>query len=320
MKNLKLTLKEAAAKLKAAEKILITAHINPDGDALGSTLAMCQALRQLGKSAQIYIDDGLPTNLNFLPHIDEIKRPADNEKFDADLLMVIDTSPDRIGNVRKLTDAPILNVDHHVTNNNEDDDLHLDHDAAAACEIIFQLCKELEIKITADIATCLYTGIVTDTGFFNYSNTTPKTFRIAAELVESGVKPNYISEMVERRKLEDVKVMIAALQTMQIYFDGKVAGLFIDAELAKIVDTTEGLIDLIRVIDTVDVAFVLKYKDENTVRASLRSKGVNVSEIAKNLGGGGHIRAAGCTFNTNFEEAKNILLKTLGSMFDKKNS
>ena len=315
MKNLKMTLNEAVNKLKSAEKILVTAHINPDGDALGSTLAMCQALRQLGKSAQIYIDDVLPSNLNFLPNIEEIKRPTDNEKFDADLLLIIDTAPDRIGNVRKLTDAPILNIDHHITNKNFENDIYLDAKAAASCEIIFELCKELDIKITKNIAICLYTGIATDTGFFNYSNTTPKTLRIAAELLEAGVEPNYISEMVERRKLEDVKVMSAALQTMQIYFGGKVAGLFIDAELAKIVETTEGLIDLIRVIDTVEVAFVLTYKDENTVRASLRSKGVNVSEIAQKLGGGGHIRAAGCTFHTNFEDAKNILLKTLGENF-----
>ena len=311
-----LTLKETANKLKSVEKILVTAHINPDGDALGSTLAMCLALRQLGKSAQIYIDDKLPLNLNFLPHIDEIKIPAEDEKFDADLLLILDTSTDRIGNVRKLTDAPILNVDHHITNKNlENNLLYLDSTAAATCEIAFELCRELEINLTKEIATCLYTGIVTDTGFFNYSNTTPKTFRIAAELVEAGVEPNYISEQVERRKLNDVKVMSAALQTMQIYFDGKVAGLLIDAELSKIVETTEGLIDLIRVIDTVEVAFVLTHKDENTVRASLRSKGVNVSEIAQKLGGGGHIRAAGCTFHTNFEDAKNILLKTLGEYF-----
>ena len=313
---MKLTLQETAMKIKTAEKILVTAHINPDGDALGSTLAMCQVLRQFGKIAQVYIDDKLPTNLNFLPHINEIKRPAENEKFDADLLLVIDTAPDRIGSIRNLTDAQILNIDHHVTNKNETDDLYLEHTAAAACEIIFKLCKELGVKITPDIATCLYTGIVTDTGFFNYSNTTPTTFRVAAELVEYGVKPNYISEQVERRKLNDVKVMIAALQTMQIYFNEKVAGMFIDEELSKVVDTTEGLVDLIRVIDTVDVAFVLTYKAENLVRASLRSKGVNVSEIAQKMGGGGHIRAAGCTFHTSFDEAKNILLQTLGEYFD----
>lgn len=313
---MKLTLKETAQKLKTVNKILVTAHINPDGDAIGSTLAMSLALRQLGKSAQVYIDDKKRMNLTFLPYFDEIKRPAEGEKFDADLLLVLDTSPDRIGNVRKLTDAPILNVDHHVTNKNETDDLYLDSNAAAACEIVYRLCIELGVEITKDIATCIYTGIVTDTGFFNYSNTTPETFRIAANLVECGVKPNFISEQVEKRTLNDVQVMRAVLQTMEIYFGGKVAGMHLETGLSKLVDTTEGLVDIIRVIDTVDVAFFMHCQEENLTRVSLRSKGVNVSEIAQKLGGGGHIRAAGATLHMNFEDAKKLLLDTLGEYFN----
>ena len=312
---MRLTLNETALKLKSADKILVTAHVNPDGDALGSTLAMCLALRQLGKTAQIYIDDKLPTNLSFMPHIDEIKRPADGEKFDADLILVLDTSPDRIGKVRELTDAPILNVDHHVTNKNEVDDLYLEPDAAAACELVYKLCVELGVTITKDIATCIYTGIATDTGFFKYSSVTPNTLMTAAKLLEAGVKPNFVSEAVETRTLNDVEVMTAALQTMQIFFGGKVSGMFIDGELAERVDTGEGLVDLIRVIDTVDVAFVLRRQEENVIRLSLRSKSVNVSEIAKKLGGGGHIRAAGATLKMSFDDAKKLLLETLSEYF-----
>lgn len=309
-------MKETAAKLKAAEKILVTAHIHPDGDALGSTLAMWLALRQLGKSAQIYLDDVIPSNLLFLPYVDTIKRPTADEKFDADLLVVLDTSTDRLGKVSAMTDAPILNIDHHVTNVNKDNnDLYLEYEAAAACEIVLELCHELGVDITKDIATCLYTGIVTDTGFFNYSCTTSKTFYAAAELIDSGVEPNFISEQIEKRTLTDVKVMRAALQTMEIYFGGKVVGMFTNAEIEKMADTTEGLVDLIRVIDTVEIAFLLRYQDEKTCRVSLRSKGMDVAKIAKSFGGGGHIRAAGCTFHTNFEDAKNILLKTLGEYF-----
>ena len=314
---MKVTLKEAAEKLKAAEKILITAHIHSDGDALGSTLAMWLALRQLGKDAQIYIDDELPSNLSFLPHFDAIKRPAKDEKFDADLLLVLDTSLDRIGNIRKMTDAPVLNVDHHVTNNTEKEDLHLEPDAAATCEIVLDILHELDVKITPDMATCIYTGIATDTGFFNYSSTKARTFRAAAELVECGAKPNFVAEQTEKRTLNDVKVMTAALQTVEIYFDGKAAGMFVDEELEKIVDTTEGLVDLIRVIDTVDVAFLLRWQDKNTSRASLRSKFTDVSAIAKKLGGGGHIRAAGCTLHMSFEDAKNTLVKALSEHFAK---
>lgn len=314
---MKVTMKEVADKLKTAEKILVTAHVHADGDALGSTLAMWLALRQLGKDAQIYIDDELPANLSFLPHFDAIKRPEKDEKFDADLLLVLDTSLERIGNIRKMTDAPILNVDHHVTNNTVNEDLYLEHDAAAACEIVLDILHELDVKITPDIATCIYTGLVTDTGFFNYSSTTSRTFRAAAELVECGAKPNFVAVQTEKRTLNDLKVMTAALQTVEIYFDGKVAGMFIDEELEKIVDTTEGLVDLIRVIDTVDVAFLLRWQDENTSRASLRSKFTDVSAIVKKLGGGGHIRAAGCTLHMNFEDAKNTIIKALSEHFAK---
>ncbi len=309
---MKITLAETAAKLKAANKILLTAHVNPDGDAIGASLAMLQILREMGKTAQVYIDDKIPTNFLVMPFEEEIRRPREDEKFDADLLVILDTSPDRIGNVKNLTDAPILNIDHHVTNKESIGDWYIEPDAAATCEIVFKLCHELGAKITRNIAVCLYTGMATDTGFFNYSNTKPATLRAAAELVEAGVQPNLISEQLEKRSFRDVKIMSAALLTTKLFYSGKVAGMFIDAELHRKVDNTEGLIDLIRVIDTVDVAFLIKSTDENVCRVSLRSKMTEVSDIAKRLGGGGHIRAAGCTINKSFDEATRILIRTIG--------
>ena len=185
---MKVTLKEVAEKISAAEKILVTAHINPDGDAIGSALAMLQILRAMNKKVSAYIDDKLPKNFVTLPFASEISRPQEVEKVSADLLIILDTAPDRIGKVLEITDAPILNIDHHVTNTDEENFLYVEATAAATCEIIFKLCKELGVKITEDIAICLYTGLATDTGFFNYSNTKPTTFRAAAELVECGVK------------------------------------------------------------------------------------------------------------------------------------
>ena len=309
---MKITLPVAAAKLREAKKILVTAHVNPDGDAIGSTLALMQVLREMGKTAQVYIDDKLPRNFSVMPFAEEIRRPREDEKFDADLLVILDTSLDRIGNVRNLTDAPILNIDHHVTNKSEDIDLYVEPGAAATCEIIFKLCHELDIKITRNIAVCLYTGLATDTGFFKYSNTKPATLRAAAELVEAGVQPNLISEQLEKRSLHDVKIMSEAVLTTKLFYSGKVVGMFIGEELQRKVDNTEGLIDLIRVIDTADVAFLIKCTEENVCRVSLRSKMTEVSDLAKRLGGGGHIRAAGCTINKNFDEAKQILIRTIG--------
>lgn len=307
-----ITLKEAATKIKAANKILITAHVQPDGDAIGSTLAVMQMLRAMGKTAQIFIDDTVRKNLHVLPHFEEIRRPAEGEKFDADLLLVLDTSPDRLGNVRKMTDAPILNIDHHVTNKGDGFELYVEPEAAATCEIVFKLAKELDAEITPDIATCLYTGLATDTGFFQFSNTRAQTLHTAAELITCGVKPNFISEELEKRSAAEVQGMRVALNSMKIFYDGKVAGMFLDLATMKKFDSTEGFIDLIRVIDGVDVAFIISEREENFCRVSMRSKGVDVSKIANSLGGGGHIRAAGCTLKTTLADAEKILVEAIG--------
>ena len=309
---MKITLPVAAAKLRTANKILITAHVNPDGDAIGSTLAMLQVLRSMGKKVAVYLDDKIPKNFSVMPFAEEIRQPREDEKFSADLMLILDTAPDRIGAVKNLTDAPILNIDHHITNKNEENDLYIDADAAATCEIIFKLCKELRAEISTNIAVCLYTGLATDTGFFNYSNTKPATFRTAAELVEAGVQPNLISEQLEKRTFKEIQIMSAALQTTKLFYGGKVVGMFIDRELYSQIETTEGLIDLIRVIDSADVAFLITEKEKKVCRVSMRSKGVEVSSIANRLGGGGHIRAAGCTIYENMDVAKMILIRAIG--------
>ena len=306
-----ITLSEAASKIKTANKILITAHVQPDGDAIGSTLATMQMLRSLGKTAQVFIDDSVRKNLHALPHFEEIRRPS-AEKFDADLLLILDTSPDRIGNVSKLTDAPILNIDHHVTNKGDGYELCVDTEAAATCEIIFRLSKELDVEITPDIATCLYTGIATDTGFFQFSNTRAETLAIASKLITYGVSPHFISEQLEKKSLAEVRGLSAALNSLKMFYDDKVAGMILDHETAKKFDSTEGFIDEIRVIETVDVAFLITEKAPNVCRVSMRSKGVDVSKIADKLGGGGHIRAAGCTLKTTLADAEKILVEAIG--------
>ena len=307
-----ITLKEAATKLQAANKILITAHIQPDGDAIGSTLATMLMLRSLGKSAQVFIDDSVRRNLHALPHFEEIRRPVDGETFDADLLLVLDTSIDRIGNVRKLTNAPIINIDHHVTNIGDGCELYLEAKAAATCEIIFKLARELGTTITPDIATCLYTGLATDTGFFQFSNTRAQTLAVASELITCGVSPNFISEQLEKKSLAEVIGLRDALASLKMFHGDKVAGMFLDNATVKKFDSTEGFIDEIRVIDTVDVAFLITEKAPNVCRVSMRSKGVDVAKIAAKLGGGGHLRAAGCTLKMTLAEAEKILVEAIG--------
>lgn len=309
-----ITLKEAAEKLQAANKILITAHVQPDGDAIGSTLALMQMLHNLGKTAQIFIDDTVRKNLHALPHFEEIRRPKDGEKFDADLMVILDTSPDRIGNVGKLTDAPIVNIDHHVTNKGDGVNLYVEPEAAATCEIIFKLAQELGATITQEIATCIYTGLATDTGFFQFSNTRAETLMTAAELIRCGVSPNFISEQLEKKSLVEVRGLATALNSLKMFYDDRVAGMILDHAATKTFDSTEGFIGEIRVIETVDVAFLITEKEPNVCRVSMRSKGVNVAQIADKLGGGGHIRAAGCTLKTTLAEAEKILVAAIGEV------
>ena len=318
---MKIELRDAADKLQSANNIVVTAHVNPDGDAIGSSLALMLILKSMGKHVRVLLDDDIPLNFAILPHINDIEHPVEltETEIQADLLVVLDTQPDRIGSVMKLVKAPILNIDHHITNEGKNVSwLFLNANAAATCEIIFDLIEFLPAALNEEIAHCLYAGMATDTGFFNYANTRPSTLRAAAVLIEAGVKPNTIAEEMERKSLADFKGLCEALKTMEFFYEGKVAGLFISEAIAHLVDSTEGFIDQIRVIDGVEVAFVLTCKAKNTYRVSMRSRTVDVSKIARSLGGGGHIRAAGCTLKKSFDEAKESLLNAIGEEIGEK--
>ena len=311
---MKITLEEAVEKLMAAKKLLITAHVNPDGDAIGSTLALAAFLRGRGKEATVMIDDRVPKNLLFLPGSDKIVRPEEGKKADAELLVILDTSPDRIGEVEKAAAGlPVLNLDHHISNDGKADFLYNDNRAAAA-EIVFEIVDRFGGEFTPDVATPIYTGLATDTGFFKFSNTRPETLRAAARLLEAGVRPEKVSEALEEKPEALVRGQAAALQTMELSYGGRVAGLYLDRELATSLDTTEGFIDFVRVIEGVDIAVLIKCMDENFCRVSVRSKGLDVSKVAMKFGGGGHIRAAGFSVKKPLAEAKKDVLEALGEV------
>lgn len=310
-----ISLRETADRLMAANSLILTAHVNPDGDAIGSCLGLKYILETLGKKVQVIIDDDLPKFLSIMPGIDQIQKPeADN--YEADYLVILDACLDRVGTLPLKCKAPILNIDHHGTNDNLADYLYLDADSAATAEIIYRLAKAIGVKFDRDSATAVYIGLATDSGYFKYSNTTPQTMRAAAELLETGIKPETISEAIETKDYTVVKGMGTALQTLELFADGKIAGIFLDYELTSTLETTEGFIDLIRVIDGVDVSVVLKVVEPEVCRVSMRSKQTDVSKLALRLGGGGHKRAAGCTIKKPFAEAKQYLIdeiiKSLG--------
>ena len=310
---MKITLDKAAKMVADAQTVILTSHIRPDGDSIGSTLGLMHCLREQGKDARVLIDDEIPRTFRILPGIEEIERPVEGTRYTADLLIVCDVELKRTGAVLDAVDAVrVLNIDHHVTNDEEAEYLYLNPDYAATCEIMHDLVRTMGRTFSLDAATCFYTGMATDTGFFRFSNTTPHTMRAAADLIEIGVKPNIIAVAMELKSYDEVMAQVRAIKNLEMFYDGRVAAVFIDEERAKEVTTTEGLLDALRVIEGTQVVFFMKWLEKDTYRVSMRSKGTNVSLIAQGFGGGGHVRAAGCTIYAPFDEAKKKILAAIG--------
>ena len=301
---------QAAELLAKANTLVLTAHIHPDGDSLGSMLALYQALQAKGKKVQLLLDDVVPVSYQFLPYYQMITKPADNEQLYPDLLVVLDASDiERIGKVRQAVKAPILNIDHHVSNTRFADYSYLDFQASSTGEMITRLLKELQCAINEEIGNCLYTAIATDCGFFRYANTSATTLRMAAELVEAGAMPQVISEALEKRPLSNLVTLTKVLETIELHHNGKIATMLIPRNVSEDpADNTEGFINYARSIDGVEVAVLLKVIDERTVRVSFRSHRADVSQIAVSFGGGGHIRAAGCTIYDSLQNAQRLVI------------
>jgi phosphoesterase RecJ-like protein len=306
-----ISLENAAELLQKHDSFLLTAHVNPDGDAIGSTLALAVALKSIGKSVSCFIDDEIPSNFHFLKNIELIDDKAKlPDKAAADLLVIMDSSDRRrIGRVGSICGAPVLNIDHHISNDGFADYCLLDSNAAATGEIVFRLLQAMNIAIDEAVAECLYMAIATDCGFFRYSNTTPETMRIGAALLEKGIEPHKISEAMEQKPLSAVRSLGKALGTLEFFADNKVACMLLDYEFVRDCETTEGFIDIVRTIEGLDLAILIKAVEPNLCRVSMRSKEMDVSKIALALGGGGHKKAAGCTIEAGLNDAKEALLE-----------
>lgn len=304
------TLEMAGKLLQEAHKIVLCSHIDPDGDTLGSTLALFHALKSIGKEVIITVDDSIPFTLSFIPGIKEYRHFQDEEHVEADLLVILDSSSaDRAGNVLKVVHAAhILNIDHHKTNTRFAEYLYVDAKAAATAEIIYELLQKMQIPLTKEMAYCIFTGLSTDTGSFKYSNTTATTMRIAAKLLEMGVDPSVISDNIELKKRSTVTMLSKVLQTLTFVHDGQVAYIEIKNDIYDKDVETDSFISFPRYIEGVSVAILFKGVEPNLTRISMRSKNIDVSKIALSFGGGGHQKAAGCSVNANLEEAKKQIL------------
>lgn len=292
--------RRAVEAIEAAKKVVVACHINPDGDALGSMLGLGRLLARAGKSIQMGWGSGklqIPPQYSFLPGLEDLT-PADEIAPDADLFLAIDcASADRLGLLlAKFRSArTTIVIDHHISNDRFGDVNLIDPEKASSSELAYELITRLGGIPDADEATCLYTGIVTDTGRFQYASTSPETLRVAARLRELGVDHEKVANNVyESASFEYLHVLGLVLSRARLE-DGLVWSWIDQDELGTLdLDETEHFIDALRAVAESKVAVLLKQLPQRTYKASLRSRGeIDVSSIAEEFGGGGHARAAG---------------------------
>lgn len=309
---------ETIEAIKNSNNIFIVSHVQPDGDNIGSSLALAMAIQKLNKNPKILKVDNIPSNFNFLPKIDLIKEY--NLCEPVDLLISLDSSDlNRLGLGKDfaLKASKVINIDHHVSNDYFGDINLVSTSYAATGEIVYDIIKNMDIEIDKDMANCLYTAISSDTGSFMYSNTTYRTHEIASDLLRKDIDINDINmSLYQNKSLESTKLYIESLKNLELFLDNKIGIVPITSKMLKKtganLDDTEGIISFVRNIASVELAAVLKEVDSKEVRVSLRSKkNIDVSMIAEKFGGGGHVRAAGYTVHENIDETKKLLLKEI---------
>jgi phosphoesterase RecJ-like protein len=310
---------EIIAAINEGRNFLITAHVRLDGDALGSELALYLMLKELGKDVVVYNQDRTPERYRFLPAVQNVVHSLNNiEQYDIGI--ILDCSDlTRVGeeaeNIRRIN--RLINIDHHISNNGFCSLKMLDAHAGSTGELIFRLMKEMDFKMSKDIATNLYAAIITDTGSFRYSSTTNETFYAAGNLVENGADPQWIAESVyENDSPVRLKLLAKALETLSLDMESKVGSLVVTQknlqETGAAWEHTEGFVDIPRTVRGIEVSVLYTQRGDNHFKLSLRSKAkVNVEKVAKKFGGGGHIHAASCWMKGDIETIKSQIIEAV---------
>lgn len=309
---------ELKSKIENAETIVVFSHVNPDGDTLGSNLAISIIMEKFfnKKVDSVYIGT-LPNLYSYLPDFQRFKSINDIENKQYDLAIAVDVaSKDRMVLGTRIYDSAKtrVNIDHHKTNIGYGDLNIVEGDAACVGVILYKIFKEWGIEISTDVARCIYTSLLTDTGGFKYENTTPDTFLLAAELVRLGVSPTYeFRACYETKPQSMVQFQAYVVSNTVFYNSGKIAFSKITrSDMSKFNasdDYTEGIVEILRTSKNVEIAAILKETKEGYTKVSLRSKTVDVTPIVIDFGGGGHTFAAGCTIKKPIAIAFDKLLK-----------
>ena len=291
-----------AELIREHDDYTVIAHIAPDGDTICSCMALKLGLEQIGKKAQVVCDNRVPPMFAFLEESYFVKTMPDVKRTES--CIAVDCADRlRMGTCAKLFDAASFTVclDHHGTNIGFGDLFCVDTTAAATGEIVYLLFKEMGVDIDSDIARYLYCAIIADSGQFAYSNTTPRTMRIAADLLETGIDGNELhTKLYSSDPVSKLRIKARAINNLQLFADGKIAVTVLTQRdilaAGASNEDTEGIAEMLRGIDTVELSAVIKEQRDGAFKVSMRSQNIgNVAAIARKFGGGGHERAAGYT-------------------------
>lgn len=302
--------------IEQKQRFMITSHIRPDGDGLGSGLALYWMLKSLDKDAEVVLHDRVPPSYHVLPGSDYVTVQEDvTDTYDA--AFIIECSDvDRPG-LPSLKDQFVVNIDHHSTTVPFGDINWIDSTAAAVGEMIYNLCKALGVEVTKEIAECIYTALLTDTGSFHFSNTTERTLKIASELVRRGVEPARISEaLFYSSSFSKVRLLGLVLSNIEREESGRIAWITMDRATMYVAEAEEedadGIVNQALSIGDVEAVAFFKELAPGAWRVSLRSKGKNnVAKVAELFGGGGHRNAAGCRVKGELSEVKELVIGAL---------
>lgn len=307
-------LEDAAEFLKSRDKILILCHQSPDGDTLGSGTALCRALRTMGKRARIVCSDKIGPKFGFL------FAGLEDDAFEPDTVVSVDIADKALFGEPVLSrwgDKVDLSIDHHPSNTQYAERNCVDPTAAATCELIYSLIRMLGVPVDKAVAEDLYTGITTDTGCFKYINVTPRTYRIAADLVETGIDaPRINREMFDTKSRARMEMERRVLDSIEYHASERVALIRITKEMiaqsGAQEDDLDGLASIPREIEGVLIGVTMREKDDGVWKFSLRARPpADASAICAQFGGGGHKGAAGCTMSLPFEEARERMLSAV---------
>ena len=311
------TPREVLSVFRKAERFVIAAHISPDGDTIGSALALSAALEAMGKKTAVYCRDKVPKYHRFLPGQERITRGLKELAKREPVLVLLDCNSARRAGVERYDFTLSLVIDHHETESNFGDVRWIEPDAAATGLMVYHVIKALGVRLTREMAINLYTAIAVDTGTFRFSNTSAEVLDAAADLIRHGVDPAYISkQLYESWEEKRFRLLLMTLETLEIR--GRVSTILITREMFEKTRTraedTENFPNFPRMMGMIEVSASFRQKGDNAWKVSLRSRGkVNVAKIAETFGGGGHANAAGYETEGNAADVKEALFRIYNS-------